>query len=78
MKHGNLTDHQKHIFLKAALCKIAMSYREMIDRTNTHPQEFAEQVLAYIGEDLEMIPESNDDLPAIFKAFHEWRKENWE
>ena len=78
MKPGNLTPEQKQIMAMSALRKIAMSYREMIDRYDTPPQEFAEQILAYIGDDLEMVSAENDELPAMFKAFHEWRKENWE
>jgi len=78
MNPASLTAEQKQILVMAALRRIAMSYREMIDTRDTPPQEFADQILAYIGEDLEMDPEGADELPAMFVAFRQWRKENWD
>jgi len=68
-----VTDDKKLIFCKSALRIIALSYRQRIDKADTPPYVFAEEVLNYLGDNLDWNPD-NDVSNDLLRGFREWRR----
>lgn len=68
----------KLIMSIAALRIIAMSYRERIDRADTPPYEYAADILAFLGEDLDLSiansEQADDRAKELLTEFRKWRK----
>lgn len=63
-----MTDKEKLDLTLYALRLIALSYRERIDRRDTPPYVLAQEMLEYLGEQLEHIPTSDPS-----NEFWRWR-----
>jgi hypothetical protein len=70
-----MTEKQKLTVCITALRMIALSYTQRIDKSDTPPYVFADEILKFVGEDISWSSYDEDDKRLLFQAFRQWKKD---